>query len=110
MALHNKVFGDDVIIEVTFDDEQGLVIVVISQTFILGDHPAQKLIDAYMTAEGFVKTRSNDWYRVDDDLAVFDAHPGNFIATPDGQVVPIDLVPIRHPDPDHLFMMGVRQP
>ena len=109
MALHNKVFGDDVIIEVTFDDEQGLVILVISQTFILGDHPAQKQIDAYMTAEGFVKTRSNDWYRVSDDLAAFDAHPGNFIATPDGQVVPIDLVPIHHPDPDHLFMMGVRK-
>ena len=109
MALHNEVFGDDVLIEVTFEDELSRVIVVISQTFIEGDHPAQKQIDAYMQAEGFVKTRSNDWYRASDDLAAFDAHPGNFIATPDGQVVPIDLVPIRHPDADHLFMMGVNK-
>jgi hypothetical protein len=109
MALHNKVFGDDVLIEATFEDEQGRVTLVISQTFIEGDHPKHEHIDAYMTAEGFVKTRSNDWYRASDDLAAFDAHPGNFISMPDGQVVPIDLVPIHHPDADHLFMMGVRK-
>lgn len=109
MSLHNEIFGDDVLIEVTFEDELSRMIVVISQTFIEGDHPTQNQIDAYMTAEGFTKTRSNDWYRASDDLAAFDAHPGNFIVTPDDQVVPIDLVPIHRPDADHLYMMGVNK-
>lgn len=107
LALHNDVFGDDVLFEALIEDHSGRPVSVISQTFIEGDHPSQADIDAYMTAEDFIKTRSGDWYRAADDLAVFDAHPGNYIRTPDGDVVPIDLVPIRHPDADHLFMLGV---
>lgn len=95
------------VIECTLEDDQGRLVTVISQSFIEGDHPSQAHIDEYMMAEGFVKTRSGDWYRASDDIAAFDAHPGNFIFTPDGNVVPIDLVPIRHPDADHLFMLGV---
>lgn len=109
LALHNDIFGDDVVIECTLEDDQGRLVTVISQSFIEGDHPSQAHIDEYMMAEGFVKTRSGDWYRASDDIAAFDAHPGNFIFTPDGNVVPIDLVPIRHPDADHLFMLGVRK-
>lgn len=108
LALHNEIFGDDVVIEATLEDEQKRMIVAISQTFIEGDHPTQVQIDEYMTAEGFVKTRSGDWYRASDDIAAFDGHPGNFIRMPDGQVVPIDLVPIRHPDAEHLFMLGLK--
>lgn len=107
LALHNEIFGDDVVIECTLEDDQGRLVTVISQSFIEGDHPSQAHIDEYMTAERFVKTRSGDWYRATDDIADFDGHPGNFIHTPDGNVVPIDLVPIRHPDADHLFMLGV---
>lgn len=109
LALHNEVFGDDVVIECTLEDDLDRLVTVISQSFIEGDHPSQACIDEYMTAEGFVKTRSGDWYRFEDDLAVFDSHCGNFIRTPGGDVVPIDLVPIRHPDADHLFMLGVRK-
>lgn len=108
MALHNDIFGDDVVIECTLEDDRGWLVTVISQSFIEGDHPTQAQIDEYMTAEGFVKTRSEDWYRASDDIAAFDSHLGNFIFTPDGNVVPIDLVPIRHPDADHLFMLGVK--
>lgn len=107
LALHNDIFGDDVVIECTLEDDLGRLVTVISQSFIEGDHPTQPQIDEYMTAEGFVKTRSGDWYRASDDIAAFDAHCGNFIHTPDGNVVPIDLVPIKHPDAEHLFMLGV---
>lgn len=110
LALHNDLFGDDILIEATLHDERHRLIVVTSQTFIVGDHPTPAEIDTYMQAEGFIKTRSEDWYRPQDDLGIFDTHPGNYIRTPAGNIIPIDLVPLRHPDAEHLRMMGVYPP
>jgi hypothetical protein len=107
LELSNALFGDDVRMEAVLENLQAELIIVTSQSFIEGDHPAPEEIDAYMKAEGFVRTRSEDWYRETDEVAVFDAHPGNYIRTPEGHVIPIDLFPLHHPDAEHLRMMGL---
>ncbi len=106
LHLSNDLFGDDVWIEAVLESDDAKLLVVTSQSFITGDHPTPEEIITYMRAEGFDLTRSGDWYRAQDDIAVFDTHPGNFIRTPDGNIVPIDLFPLRHPDAEHLRMMG----
>ena len=35
------------------------------------------------------------FYRDLDEVAAFDAHPGNFVKDDNGVVLPIDLVPLR---------------
>jgi hypothetical protein len=106
LQLQNDLFGDDILVEAVIEPVDGLLVVT-SQPFITGDHPSLNEISAYMKAEGFAATRSGDWYRAADDIAVFDSHPGNFIRTAENVIVPIDLLPLRRPDREHLRMMGV---
>ncbi|MFO1484711.1 MAG: hypothetical protein U1F71_15215 [Verrucomicrobiaceae bacterium] len=106
LQLQNDLFGDDILVEAVLDHLDGLLVVT-SQPFITGDHPTLDQIAVYMIAEGFAATRSDDWYRAADDVAIFDSHPGNYIRTPEDIIVPIDLFPLRHPSREHLRMMGV---
>lgn len=38
---------------------------------------------------------TNEWFRESDAVAAYDCHPGNFIETPGGLVVPIDIHPVK---------------
>ena len=39
------------------------------------------------------------FYRDLDEVAAFDAHPGNFVKDEDGHVLPIDLILVRADEP-----------
>ena len=98
LLLCNEVFGDEIRLEQVVLDDEGDVRVVTSQPLIVGAQPTEAEVHSYLFGIGFEPVEAvdgvpmtNDWYRENDGVMVFDAHGGNFIQTPEGHVLPIDI-------------------
>jgi hypothetical protein len=98
LLLCNEVFGDDLSLEQVVIDQQHTVRVVTSQPLIIGTQPAEVNVHRYLYGIGFEPVEAvdrvpmtNDWYREQDSIMIFDAHGGNFIETREGHVLPIDI-------------------
>ena len=94
LALHNQLFGRSVEF-LGLVRWKGFWSMVISQIFLRGTKPSLAQIQSYMEANGFHKLGDeNAYFRVEDSIAVFDAHSRNFVFT-DGVPVPFDVLPQR---------------
>ena len=83
--------------------ENGQMVLVTSQPTILGDQATEEGMVNFMAKLWFRPLRGLSlgrpgalaFYRDLDEVAAFDAHPGNFVKDDNGVVLPIDLVPLR---------------
>lgn len=89
MIIANEVWGDEVVFEGLIDGD--LPSLVISQPRLEGPHPHPQLINDFLRSQGFERKDTLMWYRDADGLAVSDTKPSNFIETPGGDILPIDL-------------------
>lgn len=90
MVILNEVFQDAICFEGILEGDQPSV--VISQPKIEGSIPAQAQITGYLRYKlGFDRVDTLIWYRPTDGLVIGDTKRSNFLITPDGQLVPIDV-------------------
>lgn len=102
-GLANAVFGDDIQLYAIAQDQAGdssVPSIITSQPFIVGTPAEGKDIAAYLRTLGFEPLPAaahrpsglhDVWCRRLDSLVVCDAVAGNFVQTPSGEIVPIDL-------------------
>ena len=102
LLLQNSIFGDDVRLE-GVAHEGGKLAILTSQRTILGDGVTREEMILFMQKLWFAPLHGLSlgrlgalaFYRDLDEVAAFDAHPGNFVKDGDGVVLPIDLVLLR---------------
>lgn len=102
-GLANAVFGDDIQLYAIAQDQagdSGVPSIITSQPFIVGTPAAEKEITAYLKKLGFEALPAaahrpsglhDVWCRRRDSLVICDAVAGNFVRTPTGEILPIDL-------------------
>lgn len=102
-GLANAVFGDDIQLYSIAQDQAGDSVVpsiITSQPFIVGTPAEEKEIVAYLKKLRFEPLPSAShrpsglhdvWCRHRDSMVICDAVSGNFVRTPKGEIVPIDL-------------------
>ena len=98
LGVCNEAFGDDVTLEQIMIDESRAVRVVTSQPSVFGIHPDTEHLHRHLFEQGFEPLEAvdgtpttNDWFRADDRILIFDAHSGNYVQTDNGFIVPIDI-------------------
>lgn len=90
MIIANEVFQDAILLEGVIEGDQSSI--VISQPKLEGSMPEQAEITAHLRDTlKFDRVDTLIWYRPVDGLVIGDTKRSNFIETPDGQIVPIDL-------------------
>jgi hypothetical protein len=90
MIIANEVFGSQFRFEGIVESDQSSI--VISQPKVEGTMPEQTEITINLRDKlGFDRVDTLIWYRPSDGLVIGDAKRSNFIKTPDGQLVPIDI-------------------
>lgn len=105
LLLSNRVFDDDVRLVGVTREADGLVIVT-TQPTLVGDAATGEEMQAFFTARHFDLLPgfcagykgSLSFYRDLDQVAVFDAHPANFIRDRNGVILPIDGVVVEADD------------
>jgi hypothetical protein len=93
LVLQNHYFSDDIQLVALINADQRLRVLT-SQSHIHGEAAPYEEIKAWFQNLGFVQVCANDriaWYLIKDNLLIADAHEGNVIKTPEGDLVPIDL-------------------
>lgn len=102
-GLANAVFGDDIQLYAITQDQAGdssVPSIITSQPFIIGTPAKAKDITIYLKKLGFESLPlavhrpsglHDVWCRRHDSLVICDAVSGNFVRTPNGDIVPIDL-------------------
>jgi hypothetical protein len=104
LLLQNSLFGDDVRLVGVAHETQWTTIMT-SQPNITGDEVSKQEIENFMRRLCFKPLRglslgnpgSLAFYRDLDEVAVFDAHPANFVKDSTGVILPIDLI-LLHAD------------
>ena len=99
LILQNRIFGDRTTLE-GVASEGGRLVILTSQPTVIGDEVSdddmiefmQKLWFAPLHGLSLGRPGALAFYRDLDEVAAFDAHPGNFVKDGDGVVLPIDLV------------------
>ena len=102
LHLQNSIFGDDVRME-GVAREDGKLAIVTSQRTILGEGVTREEMMTFMGKLWFKPLRDLSlgrpgalaFYRDLDEVAAFDARPGNFVKDDNGVVLPIDLILLR---------------
>ena len=102
LLLQNSIFNDEVRLE-GVALEGGTAVALSSQPNIRGVEVSAQEMTAFMQKLWFVPLHGLSlgrpgalaFYRDLDEVAAFDAHPGNFVKDGDGVVLPIDLVLLR---------------
>ena len=90
MIIANHVFHDAIMFEGIIEGDQSSI--VISQPRVEGTMPEQTEITKHLRDQlGFDRVDTLIWYRPADGLVIGDTKRSNFIKTPDGQMVPIDI-------------------
>ncbi|MCA1963796.1 MAG: hypothetical protein LDL31_07620 [Prosthecobacter sp.] len=90
MVLLNEVFQDGIRLEGIMEGDQPSLI--ISQPKVAGTLPEQPAITAFLRdVLKFERVDTLIWYRPADGLVIGDTKRSNFIQTPDGYILPIDL-------------------
>ena len=99
LLLQNRLFGDDVRLQgLAF--EEGKMVIITSQPVLIGYPVEEEDIAGYLAKLWFKPLRglhlgrpgALSFYRDLDEVAAFDAHPGNFVKDAEGIVLPIDLI------------------
>ena len=102
LRLQNEILQDDIRLEgVAIQGEE--ILIVTSQPAIIGDEVSESEMRDYMGRLWFAPLHGLSlgrpgalaFYRDLDEVAAFDAHPGNFVKDGDGVVLPIDLILLR---------------
>jgi hypothetical protein len=93
--LQNFAFGDDIRIEGVFADGPNVKI-VISQPWIVGDHPTPQELEAYLRQDHPDYTNVRGTFALTTPVAltgvtVWDNKPANWVRSADGTMTPIDL-------------------
>lgn len=102
LLLANQVFDDDIRLLGVTREAEGIVVVT-TQPTIVGEACSAGEMIAYFEARRFSlmpgfsagHRGSLSFYRDLDQIAVFDAHPANFLRDRDGVILPIDAVVLR---------------
>ncbi|MEQ1854568.1 MAG: hypothetical protein ABMA01_23615 [Chthoniobacteraceae bacterium] len=102
LRLQNSLFADDIRLE-GVAREDGKLVIVTSQEAILGSPVTDEEMTTFMEKLWFKPLRGLSlgrrgalaFYRDLDEVAAFDAHPGNILKDDHGVVLPIDLVLLR---------------
>jgi hypothetical protein len=92
-VLQNQFFGDDIHL-VALVNSNSKMRVLISQPHIEGDPASPSDIENWFISIGFSKidfSGSVAWYLEEENLLVADAHEGNVLRSPSGDLIPIDL-------------------
>lgn len=106
LLLHNELFHDAIeLVGVAL--EQNQAVIVTSQEVLKGDEASdgemltfmRKLWFQPLTGLTLGRPGALSFYRDLDEVAAFDAHPGNFVKDEDGHVLPIDLLLVRADEP-----------
>lgn len=105
LLLQNSVFGDLIGLE-GIAQETGKLAIVTSQPNITGVDVLREDISDFMSGLWFKplhglhlgRPGALAFYRDLDEVAAFDAHPGNFVKDTEGRVLPIDLILVRASD------------
>ncbi len=96
--LQNDLFGDVAELEGVLIAPAG-VSLVISQPWIVGGAPSvDEIRELLGIAEFLPTTVPESYYSARLQLALMDCHEGNFVKTPEGLVVPIDVIFVRLDD------------
>jgi hypothetical protein len=93
LVLQNRYFGDDIQLVALINVDERLRVLT-SQPHIFGEAAPYAEIQEWFLNLGFARVCANDcvaWYIRSDNLLIADAHEGNVIKTPNGDLVPIDL-------------------
>lgn len=106
LLLQNSLFGDRIEFE-GIAQEKGQLVIVTSQPTLLGEPVTYEEMTAFMrklwfqplTGLSLGRPGSLAFYRDLDEVAAFDAHPGNFVKDDNGVVLPIDLILVRAGEP-----------
>lgn len=106
LLLQNSLFNDDLRLEGVAVERERLVILT-SQPNLTGDEATgqdmltfmRKLWFLPLTGLSIGRPGALAFYRDLDEVAAFDAHPGNFVKDDDGHVLPIDLILVRADEP-----------
>jgi hypothetical protein len=106
LILQNRVFGDSVCLE-GIAQETGGTAIISSQLHVTGTEVVREEILNFMSPLRFKELRglhlgrpgSLAFYRDLDEVALFDAHPGNFVKDTRGVVLPIDLILLHASEP-----------
>lgn len=99
LLVSNRVFGDDVQLTGVTREAGGLVVLT-TQPTIVGETATTEEMIAYFASMHFALLPglsvgyrgSHSFYRDLDQVAVFDAHPANFLRDQSGIILPIDGV------------------
>ena len=102
LLLNNSIFNDDLRIE-GVASEKGSATVLTSQPNISGVEVSADEMLTFMaklwfkplTGLALGRPGALAFYRDLDEVAAFDAHPGNFVKDDNGVVLPIDLILLR---------------
>ncbi len=105
LLVSNRIFSDDVRLEGVTRDADGVVIVT-SQPTIIGIGATEEEMMTYFLSLHFEWIRGYSagyrgamtFYRDLDQVAVFDAHPANFLKDGQGIILPIDGVVVECDD------------
>jgi hypothetical protein len=106
LLLQNEIFGDEIELQgVAVED--GKAVIPTSQPALVGQPPAFSDITAFLSRLWFRplpglhlgNPGALAFYRDLDELAVFDAHPANFVQDTAGVILPIDLILVRADPP-----------
>jgi len=89
LALHNRIFDDDVRIEFVVPRGGGKYSIVSSQPAVRGDPATQEQIDETMRSKGFEPFGNGVYYNQAEGLLIHDMHPRNAVFR-EGSAVPID--------------------
>lgn len=102
LLLCNQVFGDDLHLD-GVALEEGELVILTSQPALIGEPPTCEEIEAFFHRVWFQPLAGLPlgnpgalaFYRDLDEVAAFDAHPGNFVKDHSGVILPIDLILVR---------------
>ena len=105
LLLANEIFDDDIRLNGVTRETDGLVILTTQPTVVGAACDREEMI-AYFEARHFAlipdfsagHRGSLSFYRDLDQIAVFDAHPANFLRDRNGIILPIDAVLLRADD------------
>lgn len=89
IALHNRIFDDDIRVERVVLQRGGAFSIVISQRRVDGDPALEAQINETMDSKGFEPFGDGIYYNADKGLLIHDMHPRNAVFS-QGRTVPID--------------------
>lgn len=69
--------------------------IVTAQPLVVGVRPSREQIIQWLRGPGFVPVGPKTYWHDGERLALFDAHPGNVLQIPSGQLCPIDIIPVK---------------